>query len=162
MKHTIFPVIMLLFAFQFLQAQSIQNDVISSGGASVSTATLKMDYTIGEPVIETFSTGGNVLTQGFHQPNITLTSIEKPESLNDIQVFPNPVEDELTIEIPAQYESAFIYRLFDINGKLLVQSSVFAGSHKLYMHSYAAGTYILQITNMSSGEQINSKMLKNQ
>ena len=159
MKHYFLSLIIVFSAF-LLSAQSIQNDVISSGGASSSSANLQIEYTIGEPVIETFETTNLTLTQGFHQPSLTITSIEEPEGLTDISFFPNPVTDELTIEIPPHYSGEFLCSLFDLNGKLLSASTLVGGSNTINMHSFATGTYLLQIRKVSTSEVLNAKILK--
>lgn len=51
-----------------LQAQSISQSVIASAGDYSSSTSASLSWTLGEICTETFSNGGNVLTQGFQQP----------------------------------------------------------------------------------------------
>ena len=51
-------------------AQSIDNQVISSGGDFVSRANGSLSSTIGETCVETLLSVNVILTQGFHQPSI--------------------------------------------------------------------------------------------
>ena len=159
MKKTITSLLFMSVAI-ILNAQSIQNDVISSAGASSSSAGMKIDYTIGEPIIETAVATNVNLTQGFHQPSLTITSIEEPDALTDINCYPNPVNDELIIDVSSQYTEALIYMIYDLNGKILSSETLNSGTNTINMQSYAVGNYLLQIKETSSGRTFNSKILK--
>ena len=52
-----------------LIAQSIDRQVISSAGDYSDNGSIKVSWTLGEPVIETFTNGNITLTQGFQQPD---------------------------------------------------------------------------------------------
>ncbi len=160
MKNMIVLSAALTVALFSVDAQTVQNQVIASGGGNSVSGNIDMEFTIGEPVIETFETPGLVLTQGFHQPSLVLTLIEEPDMLTDINIFPNPVRDELTIDIPADYNSKILYRLFDLNGKLLQSGEFYSGSNFLEMQAYATASYVLIITDTSSGKQLQTKIMK--
>ena len=70
--------------------------VIASSGSSGSAAGYSVEWTLGEPVIETFTLSNHILTQGFHQTGFLATSLqdfELPGLL--VRVYPNPVGDWL-------------------------------------------------------------------
>ncbi len=56
----------ILFALVALNGKSQQ--VISTSGGYFENENISMSWTVGEPVIETFTTGNITLTQGFQQP----------------------------------------------------------------------------------------------
>ncbi|QQS30802.1 MAG: hypothetical protein IPM47_07715 [Sphingobacteriales bacterium] len=65
--------ILLSTSFSFiLQAQSLSHQVMASGGTSTSNGGYSIAYTIGESVTTTISAGNNILTQGFHQPDLEM------------------------------------------------------------------------------------------
>ena len=150
----------MFFCGSVVFCQTIQNSVISSTGGSASSGNVKMDYTLGETVIETFSAGGNTLTQGFHQTNLTLVAIENIELFAEISIYPNPATEFIYIEIPENH-AALEFLLYDVNGKLL----------KTYAHSsthltidvgiYARGTYYLQAVNPKDKMFKTFKVVKN-
>jgi hypothetical protein len=142
-----------------LSAQSIQNEVVSSSGASSSSTSFNVDYTVGEPVIELTSSTSFTLSQGFHQPSLYVTAIEDLE-LSDISCYPNPVNDNLVVEIPSSYTDAFVYTIYDLNGKILANETIYSGSSIIDMKSFAVGNYLLQVTETSSGKSFQSKILK--
>jgi len=63
-------ILLFTFACIYASAQTIGRDVLSSNGNSGSGGGFQMSYTVGEPVIFTQIQSGNVLTQGFQQPDI--------------------------------------------------------------------------------------------
>lgn len=142
-----------------LSAQSIQNEVVSAAGESSSSTSFNVDYTVGEPVIElTSSTNFNV-SQGFHQPSLYVTAIEDVE-LSDIICYPNPVNDNLVVEIPSSYTNAFVYTIYDLSGKILSTETIQSGSNIIDMKHFAVGNYLLQVTETSTGKSFQSKILK--
>ncbi len=66
----LFISITLIFAFQKAKAQSFARDVIGSAGTFATSASGSMAWTIGEVMMETYSSTSNFFTQGFHQPDI--------------------------------------------------------------------------------------------
>ncbi len=59
---------LLIIAFAFLSFQAKAQQVIASAGGYYESENISLSWTLGEPVIETFSGGGLILTQGFQQP----------------------------------------------------------------------------------------------
>jgi hypothetical protein len=106
-----------------LQAQEV---ITSSGGHGITTS-VKVIWTIGEPVTETSIGLNNILTQGFNQGNLLLTTIKKPDLLGtDFKIFPNPASDNLKIiAVGIDYEK-LRFVLLDLNGKVLIEN-VFTG-----------------------------------
>lgn len=70
MKHIFhFRLIISMGIFaMFYPLQNIAQEVISTAGGEYQGNNVSLSYTIGEPVIETFSGGNIVLSQGFQQP----------------------------------------------------------------------------------------------
>ena len=87
---------MLLFAASAIHAQLI----VASSGNSGSAAGYTVDWTLGEPVIETISGSTHILTQGMHQTKLLVTSIRVMEFPGlELKVYHNPASDLLTIEV---------------------------------------------------------------
>jgi hypothetical protein len=62
-----------------------------------------------------------------------------------IGIYPNPTTDILNVNTK---EDASI-QLFDINGRIIYQSFLVAGNHKLDVSSYGKGVYILRLNRRS-------------
>ena len=58
-----------LFATLFTAFAASAQEVVSSQGETYSNANGSIDFTVGEVIINTGSSGTNDLTQGFHQTN---------------------------------------------------------------------------------------------
>ena len=72
-------------------------------------------------------------------------SLEEYEIENTIlSVYPNPVDEELTIKLPSVYERAQI-RLYDVLGKKVLESSVSQNNSKVNVSAFSKGIYLLKI-----------------
>ncbi|MDD3875041.1 MAG: T9SS type A sorting domain-containing protein [Bacteroidales bacterium] len=158
-KKLFFLAMGLFLSSSMIFGQTIQNSVISSTGASASSGNVKMDYTLGEIVVETFTSGGNTITQGFHQTNLTLVAIENPELFSEINVYPNPANEYINIDIPAGYDMLNI-TLFDDLGRLVSQQKEVSGLQTLDAHDLATGIYYLQVLSSSTNQSKTFKVIK--
>ncbi|MEI6578616.1 MAG: T9SS type A sorting domain-containing protein [Eubacteriales bacterium] len=150
----------ILFISYSMNGQTIQNSVISSAGGSSSTSNVKMDYTLGETVIETFSAGGNTLTQGFHQTNLTLVAIENVELFAEMSVYPNPTSEFVNLDIPANYNLLDV-NMYDVTGKLIRTKTNVSGLVTFNVNDLATGTYYLQVINPQTQQFKTFKLIIN-
>lgn len=88
----------------------------------------------------------------FTYSNIILLVHKSSKSLD---IFPNPVKDILTISGLKQFG---IIRIFNVEGKLMLQQNVSANTITIDMSAYAKGMYLLQYQN--EGEVVNQKIMK--
>lgn len=142
-----FLTIISLSLFPFLgMAQSITPEVIASAGEHYDNGSVQLSWTLGEVMIDTYDNGTNILTQGFHQTELTVTSIE--ETLSDVRMnlFPNPTSEYLNIEL-GNNEKDINLQLYDMSGKLIHQDVINAYDTKyvLPMQSIATGKYLVQM-----------------
>ncbi|MDD3877078.1 MAG: T9SS type A sorting domain-containing protein [Bacteroidales bacterium] len=158
-KNLFFLITGLLFLGSTVFGQTIQNSVISSAGGSASSGNVKMDFTLGETVIETVSASGNTLTQGFHQTNLTLVAIVNIELFPEISVYPNPTTELVNLDIPANY-SLLDIRMYDLNGKLLRTIANASGLVTFDVRDLAKGTYYLQVINPQNNELKTFRLIK--
>jgi hypothetical protein len=166
MKKQLFTLIFVLAAIA-MQAQSIERWAISSSGGSYYDGTsFEMDYTAGEVIVTTLSDGNNFLTQGFQQPftNSTISIPENADENSDIQYYPNPVEDYLSISIQNAKSGVYRYQVYDLLGQLLANETLTQSANgdlviKVNFQQFATGNYFLRL--MHDGELINSgKIIK--
>jgi len=122
-------------------------EVISSAGNTYSDEEHKVSWTLGEPVIKTIKGANNILTQGFHQTNLTVTALD---NLNfpglELSVYPNPVKHILNIKASGSGDIKLQLRLFGIDGKQLLQKEVMNNLEEINMFPYAGGNYLLKIS----------------
>ena len=129
-------------------------EIISSAGDFHSSGTHSVSWTLGEPVIDTWSGSGTVLTQGFQQPILVSVSIyENPDLNYAINAFPNPTSDFLNLEISGSNFVSTWYYLFDVTGKLLDSRQIVSEHTEIMFSHLPVATYYVKIVE-------NSKELK--
>ncbi|MCB0580931.1 MAG: T9SS type A sorting domain-containing protein [Phaeodactylibacter sp.] len=141
-----------------LVAQSAERSVLGSAGKAESTGNITLEWTLGELATATAYYPGGQLTEGFHQP---LLSIE-PASLfspvdERIKVFPNPTAALVHVAADPESGETLQLLLFDANGRLLLRKQMPAGQgpETVDLSGRDAGTYFLNICN-GSGQAIHA------
>lgn len=132
--------IFTIIAPHFLKAQ----EVLSTQGGSFENVYGKVDFTVGELVISTLGNGSNVLTQGFHQPNLIISNINDLSSGIKVSVYPNPVLYQLTLSF-SELKFGFEIEMLDINGRLVKSKPVSGLETQVDVQSLAAGVYMLML-----------------
>ena len=130
----------------FLTPTVYAQEVVASAGETQTLTGYEVSWTIGEPVIETFSSGNTVLTQGFHQSKLIVTAIDEILFSDfELKVYPNPTSEYLIIQLNSP-EKKPQYQLFDLSGKLLQNNSVTGTETRINLNEYASGTYLLKMS----------------
>lgn len=130
----------------FGMAQSVDQQVIASAGEHFDNGTTQLSWTLGEVMIDTYDNGTNILTQGFHQTELTVTAIE--ETLADIRMnlYPNPTSEYLNIDL-GNNDKDINLSLYDMSGKIIHQARInaFQNRYVLPMNAVATGQYLVQM-----------------
>lgn len=115
---------------------------ISTSGAQATGTGGTVSYTIGQNDYRQAVGNGFVLTEGVQQPfELFVTGSEEIEIASGIRIFPNPTYGALQ----AQSEGRpFGYRLYDSQGRMLVQDLNYNLQHIILLQDYPAGTYQLE------------------
>lgn len=144
---------LLLFISHYTFCQKLSPEVISSAGDVSKTASISLEWTLGETVVESSKTANKYYTQGFHQTFLKVfpTNNESLASDYSMTVFPNPVEATLEIKmsnesLPQDYTGKVDLFLIDIRGlQISVQkTNEKSGSTFLDMTTLPSGTYFLK------------------
>lgn len=143
-------ILVIAISVKTLAAQSVSPEVIATAGTSFNDGISQIDWTLGEPVTSTFTSGSEMLTQGFHQPNLLTTSINNVETNYSLLVYPNPSIDFIQLQFQNLKEAVTV-DLLSSDGKLL-QSKTSNTSSVLQMDmtKYTAGTYLLSVKDSQS------------
>ena len=139
-------VYLILFGLFFFTASTISaQQVISSAGTHAVGTGVQLSWTVGEPVIATFTGSSVILTQGFHQTRLTVTAIDPTlfPSL-EVNVYPNPVSAQLRFKISGERNQNMSYRLFNAEGKAILQKTVENPEGLINMEIYTSGIYLLK------------------
>lgn len=131
-------------------AQSLSPEVITSSGTSFDNGSSILDWTLGEPVTATFTAANTILTQGFNQPNLVVTSVDNELATYSVTLSPNPTVDLLQLDIQNKLNEVLFIDLFTIEGKLIRSQQINSTTHlQIDMSSYTTGSYQLSIKNNS-------------
>ena len=140
----LFLIVSLCIALFSANAQMASPELVSSSGDSFNNTSYQLDWSIGECVTATHSSGDYVLTQGLHQNSYVITSVEDLATDLNISVYPNPTTDLINLT-SLQNLSGLAVTVTDINGKVLQQAEVTNEVKELNFSNYANGIYFLTV-----------------
>jgi hypothetical protein len=136
--------LLILIAYPMIGfGQVTTPSVISSSGDSYSNGGIMMDYTLGEIVVETFSNSANILTQGFHQGDLKVTTAVVNLDIKT-KIYPNPTTNFIIIELEKNVNADIL--VYDINGKIVIKDKLNDEQQKQLDFSFLnQGNYLLHI-----------------
>ncbi len=124
---------------------SIKKSSISTDGNIVTRGNITVLYTIGEVVVQEKTIGNIHLSEGFIGPDLSeLLGVENYGQLQAVQIYPNPVQTNLYINVPEtqKYE---LY-LYDLNGKQLLHNNIEEANQSAWnLSKQKTGIYLLII-----------------
>ena len=119
-------------------------EIISTSGDYFESTDASISWTIGESMIETYSNGTNVLTQGFQQSRLTPSSVyELEDSGISVNIAPNPTTDFIHLYIDNYAD--INYQIYDFNGKIIRQADVNSVETMISFSNLSYAAYFLKI-----------------
>lgn len=143
--------LLLLLLSTSVFSQSISRSVISSSGYDGSAEHYQVSWTIGETVIGTFAAGDVMLTQGFHQGEILVTSIEETDPGQKMIAYPNPAHDELYIRV--DNPEGLRYEIFDVNGQRIAGEQITSQTTSVNVSNLSPAIYYVKLKNDQQAKQ---------
>lgn len=141
-----------------MNAQMLTPTVIASTGGFSSNANNSLSYTVGEmTMVQTFSANGNILTQGFQQPNdMTVGLIDiTQDDFGAFVVYPNPAVDNAWLGFTMPEAGKVTIVMYDVIGQKI--SDIYTANYesgKIVTQAntslYAAGEYFMTLTFVSA------------
>jgi len=89
-----------------------------------------------------------------------ITKISTNESDNNIKVYPNPVENILTIDLDEYKNQNISVELFDVTGKMVLFKSFNTAKVIVDLNDFITGTYILKIKDKEGNILHSEKVVK--
>lgn len=127
---------------------SLERQVIASSGEYLTSPSLSLSCTIGEPVVTTAVNVKLILTQGFQQPlESEITSVDFDMADWSIKAFPNPFNENVNIEIASDKSSDFMIGITNLIGQNL-------GMEFLANHYPGKNVYSLNTAHLTTGMYI--------
>ncbi|OUR91103.1 hypothetical protein A9Q87_11555 [Flavobacteriales bacterium 34_180_T64] len=145
----------------FLFSQQLSNTVLISQGNVEKMESMTLEWTLGDPFVETIIQNDMVFTQGFLQPELIFRASNFNEKIKfQVSIFPNPFESYLNIKITN--DVSLDIELFDINGRSLDPEIITFNSsnYVISTENLASGIYMLSIFDTTNNRLELYRVLK--
>lgn len=138
----------------FIGFRQLQSDKVYIGFDKNTNAQNHILYKTGDEWFQSSFEGSLLLRPDFGvNPLLGMEKVEEKEF--DVQVYPNPAKESITIDPKDQ---DVILNVYSISGQLMVTKSISTKSN-LSLNGFAPGIYIIQFHIHSSGESVSKKLI---
>ena len=143
-----------------LTAQAQQATTATGGDASGSGGAVA--YSVGQIVYTTNTGTTGSVAQGVQQAyEISIvTGLEDTQISLNMQAYPNPTTDYLTLNVGNFELSTLNFQLYDISGKLIESRKIISSTETIAMGNLSSATYFLKVSN-NNNEVKSFKIIKN-
>jgi Secretion system C-terminal sorting domain len=117
-KGTKVLMLLLLFSCTNVFSQQLSQQVLVPAAGQATSGVINYSQTIGETAVEIINSSGFILTQGFQQPGIKI-STEIPHEGNGIDVYPNPATDFINVKMFGDVARKFRIEIINITGTII-------------------------------------------
>jgi hypothetical protein len=160
-KNNSIPIVLLALGFLsagFVQAQQSANaaggDATGSGGSAA--------YSVGQVVNTTHNSPSGTVSQGVQQAyEIYSVGIKETELNISLSVFPNPIVENLILQISDYNHEKLSFHLYDIQGKLVNKGQIITKQTQLNTSSLPPATYFIEVLNQENKHIQSFKIIKN-
>jgi hypothetical protein len=152
----------LLFVATILSAQSVEQQTISSMG-TYSENGPSLSTTVGQPANKTLETSDVILTQGFQQTKVIISSVETPLPKEEIEatIYPNPSTDKISVKCSDELLNEHpTLVLRDMTGRLVVDRKMTSTVEIIDLQSLSEGYYLLSVITKTARNTYKIQKLK--
>lgn len=134
-------------------SQGMAQSGVHSSGGQAGGAEGTVDFSIGQVFYHYAEDETGSVANGVQVPfELLITSLSEVIHLSDASVFPNPTTGNVQIEMLSEV-SGFHYRLYNINGQLVMNGEVSGMRGQLQADNLTAGVYFLNLIIEDTVEQ---------
>ena len=138
-------ILFLTASFYIANAQSISQSVIASTGGNITSNNGSLSWTMGEMLTSTLISNDWILTQGFHQSNLSISSgIKSGLSDHKLSLYPNPAKDYINVSVNSRKNSKYKYELIDVSGRILLNKEEYSNLFKISLQGFSPSLYYLR------------------
>jgi opacity protein-like surface antigen len=154
----LFTVIAIIVFSASAQAQQSSNaaggDATGSGGS--------VAYSVGQVVYTANNSPSGTVSQGVQQAyEIYSVGIKETELNISLSVFPNPIVENLILQISDYNNEKLSFQLYDIQGKLVNKGQIIAEQTQINTSSLPPATYFIHVVNQDNKKIQLFKIIKN-
>jgi opacity protein-like surface antigen len=124
-------------------------DAISASGGEATGSGGTVSYTVGQVAYTSNSSSDGNELQGVQQPyEIYVTGINENMPLSgNIDIYPNPTVENVTLSTNGSKGNALIYQLFDSHGRLISSAKINENETQIEMSSLPSATYFVKVSS---------------
>ena len=150
--------LLLLSHVPLLAQVTLERAVMASGGDQTTSGLLGLSWTLGEPMTETYTASGLIVSQGFQQGGF-VTAVHETKLPFEVEVFPNPTANAVYLTAPTTQQ--LWAELADVDGRVILRQRLEppVAQTPLSMAQLPSGTYFL-IVKDKNGLSNSFKILK--
>ncbi|WP_019038599.1 T9SS type A sorting domain-containing protein [Psychroflexus tropicus] len=127
-----------------------QQITLTSGGNAISSGG-SLSFSIGQVSYNSYSSSSGQLSEGVQQSfEVSTLSVEKPIAAFSLAIYPNPTSKFISMDFKNQFEGGYHFKLFDMQGKLLIEQDVHNQNTRIDLREFASSTYILNLFKNNS------------
>ena len=126
----------VILSLSMSQAFSQNLELTSASGGYDEGSNGSVSWSIVEPIIETYEGTSMNVTQGFHQSDIHVVSVNNFKEI-EISVYPNPTSDVININSEEQLN----IRVFDASGREVMSTTTTSNSDQIDLSELSRGAY---------------------
>jgi hypothetical protein len=161
MKKIILPILLIISLPALSQTLDPEGIFCSSGNHTNDYA--QMSWTIGDNQTKMYKTADMVLTQGFLQSRIIVTSVHELSEVNKLnfKLYPNPISDVLYIQKDKNVTEDISIALFSMEGKLLIQKNFSDKTdiEEISFKGLESGIYLLEVLSRKKSFKYTYKLV---
>jgi Secretion system C-terminal sorting domain len=109
----------LVVSWTSVFSQQLSHQVLVPVAGLTDDSKLSYSQTVGETAVEIVGCNDYIFTQGFQQPDIKLSHEEAPKGTG-VKVYPNPVDDYVTVELFGESGRVLRIEIIDITGTVIL------------------------------------------
>ena len=140
--------VLFTLSITLTNAQQNAQQSINTGGGNADGSGGTAAYSVGQIVYQTQQSEQSVIVfEGIQYAyEIVDVSIENPKYTNlNFSVYPNPLFDKINLSISGLEISGLSCKLFDIDGKLLMEEKITSDNTAILMDSFSSSIYLLAV-----------------
>lgn len=118
-------------------------EIISPFGQSNTSSGVSVNATLGELAIATEQSGEGIITQGFHQTNLSVLSVDDLDPQLKVSLYPNPSPDLFHVEIEDFSDSRV--KVYNIHGQLMLDQILNRNDSEIHTEKLQKGIYFLTL-----------------
>jgi hypothetical protein len=152
---------LMLVLLLFVSIKGFSQENANAAGGNIAGFGGSVAYSVGQVVYTTNSSLEGSVSQGVQQPyEVSIVLGAENSSISLVQAYPNPTQNNLTLNVGNNEISNLTFQLIDVNGRLIENKKISNSIEVIDMEKLQAAVYFLKVAR-NNKEIKNFKIIKN-